>query len=115
MSALRLCVCASSGARRARVPLRVVPLRGASPPRVSVASTRASPAAAEARRPRALAHQPFCECGRLSHGRSCRRFTRARLPQLQVIRDWVCLERMHRAFTRGLMTYGMMRGEKAKA
>lgn len=30
----------------------------------------------------------------------------------KTVRDAICLERMHRAFTRGLMRYGMIRGEK---
>ena len=34
---------------------------------------------------------------------------------LKTVRDAYCLERMHRAFTKGLMTYGMMRGTKAEA
>jgi MPBQ/MSBQ methyltransferase len=33
----------------------------------------------------------------------------------KTVRDGVCLERMHRAFDRGLMEYGMMRGTKAPA
>ena len=32
-----------------------------------------------------------------------------------MLRDWYCLERMHRAFKRGLMTYGMIRGRKKAA
>jgi len=34
---------------------------------------------------------------------------------VKTVRDIVCLERMHRAFKRGLMTYGMIRGTKQAA
>jgi MPBQ/MSBQ methyltransferase len=33
----------------------------------------------------------------------------------KTVREIVTLERMHRAFDRGLMTYGMIKGTKAKA
>ena len=33
----------------------------------------------------------------------------------KTLRDIVCLERMRRAFGRGLMQYGMIKGVKAKA
>jgi MPBQ/MSBQ methyltransferase len=33
----------------------------------------------------------------------------------KTIRDGVCIERMHRAFDKGLMEYGMVRGTKAPA